>query len=324
MSDLMKAITYKEYGGPEVLTLERVKKPTPTPNQIMIEVHAASVTAADVNLRGFTFVPNGMKFLARLMLGWFRPKRPILGVEVAGQVVEIGAQVTRFQVGDRVFGIDAEGLGGYAEYVCRDAEGSLAKIPDNASDEEAAGAYFGLGTALYFLKKRISLQPGQHVLVNGASGGTGHMAVQFAKLLGAEVTGVCSTRNVELVKELGADHVIDYTKEDFTTHKGRYDYIFDTVAKTASFKRCKGALKAGGKYLAVAGGLGVLLSSLWNKQIIAGMADDNKEIAEEIKALLEAGNIKPFIDRSYPLEEIVDAHRYADTGHKRGNVVITI
>lgn len=320
----MKAIVYTEYGPPDVLHLQTVAKPTPKDDEILIKVRAATVTTGDVNIRGFTFVPEGMKALPRLVFGLRKPKRPILGTELAGDVVAVGKDVTRFDVGDAVFGIGSMRLGAYAEYVCRPAEGALAHKPDSLSYEEAASVPFGAGTAHYFLQERANVQPGQHVLVNGASGGVGIYAVQIAKYLGAEVTGVCSTRNVELVRSLGADHVIDYTREDFTRRTAAYDVIVDTVFGKMTFAQCEAAMKPGGRYLAVAGGLREMMQSIWNKRIIAGSPKEDRESMNALKQLVEAGAIRPVIDHCYPLEQTAEAHRYVETGRKRGSVVITV
>jgi NADPH:quinone reductase-like Zn-dependent oxidoreductase len=321
---MMKAIVYTEYGPPEVLSLQEVVVPTPGADEVLIKVHAATVTAGDVNVRGFTFVPADMKLLPRLVFGLRRPKRPILGTEVAGEVVAVGADVTRFKVGDAVFGIGSMRLGAYAEYVTRPADGPLALIPAGVSYAEAASVPFGAETALYFLKERANVQPGQHVLVNGASGGVGSYAVQIAKALGATVTAVCSGRNAAMVRELGADHVIDYTHEDFTQNRAAYDVIVDTVMGQMSFARCKAALKPDGLYLSVAGGLREMIQSIWNKRLITGSPKESKEDMLALKDLLESGQIKPVIDRCYPLAETAEAHRYVETRRKRGSVVITV
>lgn len=325
----MKAIVYEQYGAPDVLRITDLPRPTPNDSEVLIKVHAATVTTGDVNMRGFTFVPPGFGPLPRLMFGIRKPRKPILGTEIAGEVVAIGSAVTRFRVGDAVYGIDSDANGAYAEYACRPADGALAQKPANLSYEEAAAIPFGAGTALNFLKYKGGIQPGQKVLVNGASGGTGSYAVQLAKHFGAEVTGVCSTRNIELVKSLGADHVIDYTKTDFTESGETYDLIFDTVVGKTSFTRCRRVLKPGGRYLAVAGGLQEMLqaarTSLFGAcKVIAGTPTETAETLELLNQIIEQGKVRVLIDRCYPLEQIVEAHRYVDTGRKRGNVVITV
>jgi NADPH:quinone reductase-like Zn-dependent oxidoreductase len=324
----MKAIVYTEYGPADVLHLQEVEKPTPKENEVLIKVHATSVTAGDCNARGFVFLPPGFGFLSRMMFGFRKPKQPILGVELAGEIVEVGQNVRRFKKGDQVFGISLK-YGAYAEYICMAEDASLVMKPANLTCAEAASIPFGANTALYFLRDMAKLQPGQKVLMIGASGCTGVYAVQLAKYYGAEVTGVCSTRNLELVRSLGADHVIDYTKEDFTHNGQTYDVILDMVPGKSSFARYKGSLKPNGLYLAGAGGIESFAQMAWTglaggKKVIAGMAPDRVEGLVFLKELLEAGKLKPVIDRRYPLEQTAEAHRYADTGHKRGSVVITI
>jgi len=325
----MKAIVYTEYGPPDVLQLKEVEKPTPKDNEVLIRVYAATVTAGDVNVRGFTFVPPGFGPLPRLMFGLRKPKRTILGTELAGEIEAIGKDVTLFKKGDQVFGIGSESFVAYAEYVCRPEAGALAIKPTNLTYEEAAAVPFGASTALYFLRDMAKIQRGQKILINGASGGVGTYAVQLARYYGAEVTGVCSTTNLELVKSLGADKVIDYTKEDFTKSGETYDIILDTVVGKTSFSRCKHSLKQKGLYLAVAGGLQEMVQMLWTsmiggKKVLFGSPSECKEYLIFLKELIEAGKIKVVIDRRYPLEQTAEAHRYVDKGHKKGNVVITL
>ncbi|MEO0563266.1 MAG: NAD(P)-dependent alcohol dehydrogenase [Chloroflexota bacterium] len=320
----MKAVVYTAYGSPDVLHLKDVAVPTPKTDEVLIKVHAATVTTGDVNIRGFTFIPEGMKLMPRLVFGLRKPKKPILGTEVAGEIVAVGEDVTRFKIGDRVFGIGSMQLGAYAEYVARKASGALATIPTGMSYEEAASVPFGAGTALYFLKERAQVTSGQHVLVNGASGGVGIYAVQIAKAFGAEVTGVCSARNADLVREFGADHIIDYTREDFTQNHNIYDLIVDTVLGKLTFAQAKPALKANGLYLAVAGGIGQMIQSNWNKRLITGSPKEDAASMIELAEMVQAGQIKPFIDRTYPLADTAEAHRYVETHRKRGSVVITV
>jgi NADPH:quinone reductase-like Zn-dependent oxidoreductase len=325
----MKAIVYTEYGPPDVLQLKEIAKPTPRGNEVLIKVHAATVTTGDVNVRGFTFVPPGFGPLPRLMFGLRKPKRNILGTELAGEVEAVGKDVKLFKKGDQVFGIDSNSLGAYAEYACWPEQGALSRKPANITYEEAAAIPFGAGTALYFLRDVARIQRGQKILINGASGGVGAYAVQLAKYYGAEVTGVCSTANMDLVKSLGADKVIDYTKEDFTQSGGTYDIILDTVVGKTSFSRCKNSLKPQGLYLAVAGGLREMFQMLWTsliggRKVLAGSPPERKEELMVLRELVEAGKIKPVIDRRYPLEQTVEAHRYVDTGRKRGSVVIVV
>jgi NADPH:quinone reductase-like Zn-dependent oxidoreductase len=325
----MKAIVYTAYGAPDVLQLKEVEKPSPKEDEILIKVYATTVTTGDVNVRGFTFVPPGFGPLPRLMFGLRRPKRKILGTEVAGEVEVVGKEVTKFKKGDQVFGIASDRFGAYAEYVCRSEAGALAIKPANVSFAEAAAIPFGAGTALYFLRDMAKIQRNQKVLINGASGGVGTYAVQLAKYYGAEVTGVCSTANLELVKSLGADRVIDYTQEDFAERGETYDVILDTVVGKTSFSRCKDSLKVNGRYLAVAGGLRELLQMAWTsvvggRKVLFGSPRECKEDLEFLRGLVESGKLTVVIDRRYSLEQIADAHRYVDQGHKKGNVVIIV
>jgi NADPH:quinone reductase-like Zn-dependent oxidoreductase len=324
----MKAIVYTEYGPADVLHLQEVEKPVLQDHEVLVKVHATSVTAGDCNARGFVFVPPGFGFLARLMFGPRKPRQPILGAEFSGEIVEVGKNVRLFKKGDQVFGI-SEKYGAYAEYTCITENACMILKPANLTYEEAASIPFGANTALYFLRDLAKLQRGQKVLIIGASGCTGVYAVQLAKYFGAEVTGVCSTRNLEMVRSLGADYVIDYTKEDFTQNGQVYDIIFDMVPGKSSFARYKSSLKPNGLYLAGAGGVEAIAQMAWTaltggKKVMAGMAPDRREALVFLKELLEAGKLKPVIDRRYPLEGAAEAHRYADTGHKKGSVVITI
>ncbi|NDJ63094.1 MAG: NAD(P)-dependent alcohol dehydrogenase [Chloroflexi bacterium] len=323
----MKAAVYEQYGPPEVFKITEVEQPTPKDDEVLIKVHAASVTTGDVNMRGFVFVPPSFKPMTRLAFGLNKPRSPILGVEVAGEIVAVGEDVTQFKPGDPVFGIDGARRGTYAEYKCMPEKAGLTHKPANLSYEEAAVIPNGALTALTFLRMG-KMQRGEHILINGASGSVGTAAVQLAKYFGAEVTGVCSTTNLALVQSLGADHVIDYTQEDFTQRHAAYDLIFDTVGKT-TFGQCKAALKPNGRYLASAGGLGSMGQMLWTsiiggKKVFAGASSESKDDLVDIKGIVEAGHLKPVIDRRYSLDNIVEAHRYVDTGRKKGNVVVTV
>jgi NADPH:quinone reductase-like Zn-dependent oxidoreductase len=323
----VKAIVYTKYGPPDVLQLKEVEKPTPKDNEVLIRVYATTVTAADYRIRSFT-VPIEFWLPARIAFGLIKPKNPILGTELSGEIEALGKDVKLFKKGDQVFGIDGSGFGAYAEYICRPEQGVLVKKPVNMTYEEAAAIPFGAHTALFFLRDKGNIQRGQKVLIYGASGGVGTAAVQLARHFGAEVTGVCSTTNLELVKSLGADKVIDYTKEDFTKSGETYDIIFDTVGKT-SFSRCKNLLKQKGIYLATVFGLKELVHMLWismigSKKAIYTVATERTEDLIFLKGLIEAGKIKSVIDRRYPLEQTAEAHRYAEKGHKKGNVVVTL
>ena len=322
----MKAIVYERYGPPDVLQLKEVEKPTPKNNEVLIKIHATTVTSADWRVRSLN-VPTGFGFIMRLVFGISKPKQPILGSELAGVIESVGKDVNKFKVGDLVFAFSDAAMGCYAEYKCMPQDGAVVLKPLSLSYGEAAALSFGGTTALDFLR-RGKLQSGERILVNGASGGVGTAAVQLAKHFGADVTGVCSTANMELVRSLGASHVIDYTQEDFTQNGKTYDVIVDTVG-TAPFSRSKASLKEGGRLLMVLAGLPEMLQAPWvsmtsSKKVIAGPATVRVEDLRFLAGLAEAGEFKPVIDRRYPFEQIAEAHRYVDTGRKKGNVIITL
>ena len=317
----MKVADYIEYGSPEVLRISEIKKPVPKDNELLIKIFATTVSSGDARLR------RADPFLVRLFNGLTRPKKmTVLGNELAGRVEAVGKEVTQFKEMDYIFG-QAANLGAHAEYICL-TEDEVAEKPANLNFEEAAAIPFGGNTALHFLKKG-EIQPGQKVLIYGASGSVGTAAVQLAKYFGAEVTGVCSTANIELVELLGADTVIDYTSEDFTKQGQKYDIIFDTVGKSP-FAASVRSLKDSGRYVRAvhtspaAIAKGIWTSVITNKKVIAGVAEERKENLEFLKERAEAGEFKPVIDRRYSLDQIVEAHRYVDSGHKKGNVVVTI
>ena len=296
----MKAIVCTGYGPPDVLQLQEVEKPAPTDNEVLIKIHATTVTAGDAILRG-------MNAFQRIVFGLFfgLGKNKILGHELSGEIEAVGNGVTRFEPGEPVFASAGSGGGAHAEYICLSEAGMVAIKPANLTYEEAAAVPIGGNTALHILRKG-DVQSGQRVLIYGASGSVGTYAVQLARYFGAEVTGVCSTSNLELVQSLGAEKVIDYTQEDFTQSGETYDVVFDAVRKVSA-SRCKAILKQGGTFLTV-----------------ASPTSERAENLVFLRELVEAGKVKPVIDRRYPLEQIAEAHRVVDGGHKVGNIVITV
>lgn len=322
----MKAIVYTKYGPPDVLQLKEVVKPTPRDNEILVKVKATTVTVADIRSRSFT-VPPAFWLPARITLGFRQPKKEILGMELAGEVESVGKDVKRFKEGDQVFAASLAGFGAYAEYKCLPEDGPVSIKPSNITYAEAAAIPIGARTALHFLRK-ANIQSGQKILVYGASESVGSYAVQIAKSLGADVTAVCSTANLEWVKSLGADQVIDYTREDFSSNGKTYDVIFEAVDKS-SFSACMKSLKKDGIYinctvpLPDARMLWTKLTSS-KKLILSQNSPETSEALTFLKDLVKAGKLKVVIDRSYALEEIVEAHRYVEKGHKKGNVVINV
>lgn len=320
----MKAVICTQYGAPEVLQIKEVEKPTPKDDEILIKIHSAVVGPADSAFR------MGKPFIIKLIYGLRKPRIGTQGVELSGKVEAIGKAVTLFKVGDDVVGMDPNKFGSHAEYICLREDKTIIKKSDKMSYEEAVGICDGGLTALTFLRDVAQVKRGQKVLINGASGSVGSAGVQLAKYFGAEVTAVCSTRNVELVKSLGADKVIDYTQHDFTQNGQKYDIIFDAVGKS-SFGKCKRALTSKGIYMTTVPSLGIIgaiLRTMFGngkkaKFTTAGLKQ-NKDNLNFLRDLFDAQKIRAVIDRRYPLEQIVDAHRYVDTERKRGNVIITV
>jgi NADPH:quinone reductase-like Zn-dependent oxidoreductase len=318
----MKAIVYTEFGPPDVLQLKEVEKPSPKKSEVLIKIYATAVAKEDPEMRASPGL-NGLR----------RPKRSILGSYFAGEVEMVGNSTRQFRKGDQVFGSTFPGAGAYAEYLCMPEKGALAAKPVNMTYEEAAAFPNGVLTALPYLRDKGKIQGGDRVLINGASGAVGTAAIQLAKYYGAEVTGVCSTTNLELVKSLGADKVIDYTQEDFTKTGQTYDIIFDAVGKS-SFQRVTSSLSQRGVYLTTVPPVADFLQLVWTsiaggkkvKFSATGMRSVRKKAKDLvfIKEIIEAGKLKAVIDRRYPLEQTADAHRYVEKGHKKGNVVIIV
>lgn len=330
----MKAIVYTEYGPPDVLQLKEVEKPAPRENEILIRNHATNVNIGDIWARNFKEItpskftmPLPLWFPSRMYFGFTKPRVNILGSEFAGEVEAVGKEVKRFRKGDQVFGYRGQKMGANAEYLCMPEDGLVAIKPVNMTYEEAATIPYGALTALSLLRK-VGIQRGQKVLINGASGSIGSAAVQLAKYFGAEVTGVCGTPRLEFVRILGADKVLDYTREDFTRNGETYDLIFDILGKS-SFSSCKNALKQKGIYLLASFKIKQLFQMLWTsitpgKKVVCTLSSENPKDLIFIKELVEAGKIKSIIDRCYPLEQTAEAHRYIEKGYKTGSVIITM
>jgi NADPH:quinone reductase-like Zn-dependent oxidoreductase len=323
----MKAAVYERYGPPGVVAVKEVEKPAIKDGEVLIAIRATTVSSGDWRVRSLA-MPYGFGILARPVLGFFGPRKPVLGTELAGDIEAVGKDVTKFKVGDAVFAFPGAAFGCHAEYRAMPEDGPIARKPANLSYEQAAALSFGGMTALHFLRTKGKIQRGEKVLVIGASGTVGSAAVQLAKHFGAEVTAVCGTANLALVKSIGADKVIDYTQEDFTRTGETYDIILD-AAGTAPFSRCKGSLKENGRLLMVLAGLPQMLqipraALTSSKRVFGGPAAERAQDLLTIKELAEAGAFKPVIDRSYPLERIVEAHAYVDTGRKKGSVVVTV
>lgn len=331
----MKAIVYIEYGSPDVLHLAEVEKPTPKDNEILVKVHATSVNYGDIAARNFKEItpqkfnmPLIIWFIAKISFGLRKPVNPILGSEFAGEVESIGKDVQRLKEGDQVFGYVGPNMGAYEEYLCMSEEGCVAIKPTNMTDEEAAAVPYGAIMALNLLGK-ANIQRGQKVLINGASGGIGSAAVQLARYhFGAEVTGVCGTQRLDYVKSLGANKVIDYTKEDFTQNGETYDLIFDVLGKS-SYSLCKNSLNPNGILLFASFKMRKLFDMLWtsktgSRKVICAIAPGSLQDLMTVKQLIEAGKIKSIIDKSFSMEQAAEAHQYVEAGRNKGKVVITM
>ena len=322
----MKAIFATKYGSPDVLHVREVKKPVPKDNEILVRVIAATVTPGDCEIRRFEM--HVLFWLPlRLYLGIFKPRQPILGMEVAGEIESVGKDVTNFQVGDKIFGGTGLRFGAYAEYLCMNSAGPISLKPDEMSYEEAATIPTGGLNALHYIRK-TNIQPGQKILINGAAGCFGTYAVQLAKNLGGEVTAVDSTDKLEVLRNIGADYVIDYTKEDFTKNGIAYDIIFDVVGKRSVMHAMK-SLTKNGRYVLATPWVLQVLQGLWgslisSRKFIFALAQESQEDLEEVKNQIAAGKLKPVIDKHYPLEQMKDAHTYVESGDKTGHVVITV
>ena len=328
IDEIMKAIIWTKYGPPDVLELKEVEKPAPEDNELLIKIHATTVTAGDTELRSLKFSLL-LRFLMRLGFGFKRPgkKYCILGMELAGEIESVGKDVKLFRKGDQVFAATEVGFGAYAEYICLPEEGAVAIKPANMTYDEAAAVPIGGDTALHYLRKG-NIQSGQNILINGAGGSIGTMAVQLAKSFGAEVTAVDSTKKLDMLRSIGADKVIDYTQEDFTKNGETYDVVFDVVGKS-SFSGCISSLKKNGFYLIANPKLSLIVRGIWtsktsSKNVITGLPKQTIEDLIFLKELIEAGKLKSVIDRRYPLEQVAEAHSYVETGQKTGSVIITL
>jgi NADPH:quinone reductase-like Zn-dependent oxidoreductase len=322
----MRAVVYERYGSPDVLEVREVPRPVPAPDEVLIRIHATTVSAADWRARSLA-MPPGFGAMARLVFGIRRPRKPILGTELAGVIEQIGSKVTRFKVGEAVFAYTGARMGAHAEYITIREDGHLAPKPANLTFEQAAALCFGGLVVLGFFR-RGGVKRGDRLLVNGASGTIGTAAIQIGVQRGAVVTAVCSGRNVDLVKSLGAQHVIDYTRDDFAAGSLKYDAIMDT-AGTAGYARSRAALAPGGRLLLVHSGLGDMLKAPFislttRTRVVAGPAPVPVADVRAVAELARAGHFTPVIDRTYPFDRIADAHRYVDKGHKRGSVAIVV
>jgi NADPH:quinone reductase-like Zn-dependent oxidoreductase len=323
----MYAYTYTEYGSPDVLNYVELPTPTPKANEVLIRIVATTVSAGDWRARSLT-MPAGLGLVGRLVFGITRPRKPVLGTDLSGVVEAIGADVTTFQPGDAVIGFPGAGFGAHAEYITMPADGKVVRKPETLTFEEAAAITFGATTAYDFLINKGKLRAGERVLINGASGSVGSACVQLAKHFGAEVTGICSATNADLVRSIGADHVIDYNTQDFTKEGPQYDMVVDTV-NTAPWDRARHALVPNGRMLLIAGStsdmiLGWLKARLRGKRLIGGVASESVDILRKVVDLAAAGDFHPVIDRNFDFSQMIAAHTHVDTGHKKGNVVVTV
>lgn len=317
----MKAIGWIAYGEPDVLKLIDIEKPVPKNNEVLIRIYATAVTSGDCRLRALN-VPFGMKLLTRLAFGIVKPRKLIPGMDFSGEVERVGNIVSQFKEGDRVFGSTGMKFGANAEYTCIEENSAIVQIPDFLSYKNAVSLIFGGLTAIHFLRDKVKIKNDDQILINGASGSVGTASIQIAKYYGAYVTGICSSKNHELAKSLGANNMIDYTKEEFYTNGKSYDVILDTVGNL-SFSTCQKSLTKYGKAILISTGLGVMLQSLFNKKLVCGVAGESKESLQFLIELVNSGKLTPVIDNVYPLDEVVEAHRYVDKGHKKGNVILS-
>ncbi|WP_223786810.1 NAD(P)-dependent alcohol dehydrogenase [Marinicella meishanensis] len=319
----MKAALWETYGKPaDALRFSDADQPRPKSNEVLIKVHASTVTAGDARIRALN-VPQGFRLLTRLAFGWFKPRKTIPGMEFSGVVKFVGNGVKSFKAGDRVFGSTGMQLGAHAEYLCLPEKAVMVKLPVEISHQEAVASLFGGLTAIHFLKQKAQLKAGQTILINGASGSVGTASIQVAKYLGANITAVCSTGNMKLVKSLGANQVIDYTQTDLDAISAEFDFILDAVGNLP-LSRCQNMLKERGKVIAIVADLPTNISAIFNAKLISGVAWENKANLTFLKIQVLNGDFNPVVDRVYPIEHIVKAHEYVDTGHKKGSVVITM
>ncbi|WP_373635036.1 NAD(P)-dependent alcohol dehydrogenase [Yoonia sp. SS1-5] len=321
----MFAYSYSQYGAPDVVTRVEISKPVPKRDEVLIKVVATTVSAGDWRARSLT-MPTGMGWVGRLVFGVTGPRKPVLGTEFSGVVETVGANVTAYHPGDAVIGFPGAAFGAHAEYITMSAAGKLVRKPENISFAQATAIPFGASTAYDFLVNKGQLRAGERVLVNGASGSTGSAAVQIAKHLGAHVTGVCSGKNADMVRAIGADRVIDYQTQDFTDQDATYDVVVDTVG-SAPWSRTQHALRPGGRMLLIAGStsdmiFGGLKARLRGKRLIGGVATESREILQAVVDLTAAGAFHPVIDRCFAADQMIAAHAHVDTGHKKGNVVV--